>query len=78
MIKCLKAKDRSMVARMAGNIIGPAFVEGVKDFVRRSEYELPEDFFRVQAQNAVIMAMAIVEEVDRQIEEHQESGNETS
>lgn len=62
-------KNRSMICRMAGNIAGPMLAESSKEFSIQGAKALPPDFFEVHAKSAVLLALAILEEVEYQIEE---------
>jgi hypothetical protein len=58
-----KAKDRSMICRMAGNIAGP-LAAATLEFYERHGVDIPCDFLEREAKTAVELAVNIVREAE--------------
>jgi hypothetical protein len=65
-MKQINPKDKSMIARMAGNIVGPMLAHMLEDSAK-SGSEAPDGFIEVQATMAVGMAMAIIDVIEQHI-----------
>ena len=66
----MNPKDKSMICRMAGNIVGPMYGTVIANLGAKTKVgdiktvEVPEDFYEVMAEGAVNLAIAIVEKVE--------------
>ena len=65
-MKAIPAKDKSMIARMSGNIVGPLLAVIVEESAKYGA-KPPDDFIEVQAAMAVGMAMAILDVIEQHI-----------
>ena len=65
-MKQINPKDKSMVARMAGNIAGPLLAHIIEDSAKSSS-EAPPEFLETIATMAVGTAMEIISVIEQHI-----------
>lgn len=59
-----KARDKSMICRMAGNIAGPALAAAMVDQAQAGNNNLPAGFLGDIAKLSVKQTLAIIKEVE--------------
>lgn len=64
-MKQLNPKDKSMIARMAGNIVGPMLALGMADEARRGKPS--GDVLETMAQMAVSQAIEILDAIEQRM-----------
>lgn len=65
-MKAINPKDKSMVARMAGNIAGPILATLVEDSAQAGT-EAPDGFIEVVSTMAVGVAVSIIDVIEQHI-----------
>ena len=62
----IRPKDRSLIARMAGNIAGPILDTMAHEAAKEED---PPDFTKLAAALAVVTALEILESIDAKIDD---------
>lgn len=64
----INPKDRSMIARMAGNIVGPVLAEMIKDeALKKKKDQKHDELLPVAAQMAVSQAIEILDAIEQRM-----------